>query len=503
MSRIIAELGDAWVKTLIGRAGGGAPDHDTLEEAARDLSSVELIRLFDNYGHPGSHPLIRNRSIRQRASVASRPRTRAHLESEALVGFYAIDVGELEREEQDQFLSALQSLHPIVKSAVFEASYRGAGTLLSAAPPAYRRDQCYLDAIGVDDVPNNGNWYGVGFADVDVGWNLEHEALRHIGRPRVFPVSSAEIPTDTHGTAVLGVIVGSAKIQGIARGASVKALIFPTRGRQSIPEQILDFLDAEEDDALQFGDILLIEIEQEAGRGVPEGLPVEVQPAMFRVIQLAVSRGIIVIEAAGNGTKSGSVRIGWDLDEIARDGRYAPAWRQTSKPSRPIPCSGAIIVSGCTPSFPERIAERYAADDRLNFGSRVDCYGFGSGVVTCGDNFPPPSGVALNHDDPNIWYDCGFGMTSAAAATVTGAALAIQRMAHEELGYALSPFQLRALLKDSACGTSVRREGSHAGIVPHLAKVRQVLLRLPPPPQDPVLFPQNDRSVATRARDVM
>jgi len=58
---------------------------------------------------------------------------------------------------------------------------------------------------------------------------------------------------------------------------------------------------------------------------------------------------------------------------------------------------------------------------------------------------------------------------------VTGAALLIQRMAHEELGHALSPFQLRHILREPSCGASVQRNGRHVGIVPHLAKVRDLL----------------------------
>jgi serine protease len=344
--------------------------------------------------------------------------------------------------------------------------------------PLYRRDQGYLDAIGVDDIPTSGPWFGLGLAVVDVGWNLDHEALRHIGRPRLFPMTMMEVPADTHGTAVLGVVVGGAKIQGIAAGATVKALVFPTRGPTSVAEQLLEVIDAKSNNALQYGDILLIEIEQEDGHGVPEGLPLEVQPDVFEVIQLAVSRGIVVIEAAGNGAKQGSVRVGWDLDEIARDGQHAPAWRQKSGRDGAIPSSGAILVSGCKP-FRQSATEPYEVDPRLNHGSMVGCYGFGSTVLTSGGYFPPPGrDPSPNRDDPNVWYDCGFGMTSAAAAMVAGVALAIQRMAHEELGHPLSPTQLQAVLRDPRGGTSVQRNGRRVGIVPHLPRIRDLLRQL-------------------------
>jgi len=476
MSRVVVKLADTWVRKLIGRADAEGLDYDTLERAAKDLSIPGLVRVFDRFGHPSSRPLIQSRSIRKLASAPPNAPACSENETEGLIGFFAIDLGNLEPAEQEQFLRGLQSLHHIVESAAFEPSYRAACTVQSAATPLYRRDQCYLDAIGIDDVPSNGSWYGVGFAEMDVGWNLDHEALRHIGRPRLFPVNMTEIPEDTHGTAVLGVVVGSAKIQGIAQGAAVKALLFPARGWKNIAEQFLDFLDAEQNDALQFGDIVLIELEQEAGPGTPQGLPLEVQPAMFRAIELAVSRGIVVIEAAGNGTKHGSVRKGWNLDEIATGGRHAPAWSRTSTSGDAFPRSAAIMVSGCVPPFPARVGEKYEADVRLNFGSRVDCYGFGSAVVTSGDNFPPPGyDIPVDHNDPSVWYDCGFGMTSAAAAMVTGAALAIQRMAHEEMGRALSPSELRNVLRDPRCGASVRRNGQHVGIVPHLAKIRNLL----------------------------
>jgi Subtilase family len=477
MARIVVELDEGLVERLVARARTGVPDHTSLAEIARELGIEPLSAMLERWGKLASSQLMPNRSILSQVNRKHPVFEMSPDESLGLAGFFTIDVGKLSEAEQNQVLEGLKSLKGIVESAAFESKYRGANKQRAGSHgPIYRRAQTYLDALGVRS-PDEGEWFGVGFATLDQGWNLDHESLKHIPPPVLFPSgfeAQAYGKTLTHGTSVLGICVGGGKIQGIAKGAAVKALLFAT-DTQAIAETILGFVNAAGLDSLAFGDILLIEIEQD---GVAGGLPLEVQPAIMKAIRRAVSEGIVVIEVAGNGTNTlGSSRVGWDLDVIAKKPEMAPAW-ETKDGSASVD-SGAILVSGCVPRGRAR-PKTYDADPELNFGTRIDCYGWGSGVLAPGDDDPPtaPKLPAAN-GDYDITYDCGFNGTSAAAAMVTGLALAIQRMAWQELGHPLSPTQLRALLRDPRCGVPVRGVGKPTRVVPHLASIRKVLQHLP------------------------
>ncbi len=485
MARIVVELDEALVERLVerlaGRAGTSVPEPTSLVQIARELGIEPLSAMLERWGELPSSPFISNRSILSQVKRKHPVFEMSPDESLGLAGFFTIDVGKLSEGQQKEVLEGLKSLKGIVVSAAFEATYRGANSRRrNSDVPIYRRAQKYLNALGVGS-PDDDSWFGVGFATLDHGWNLEHEALRYLPPPVLFPTgceSLAYMKTRTHGTAVLGICVGGGKIQGIAKGAAVKALLFATN-TQTIAETILGFINAEGLDSLAFGDILLIEIEQDSSPGVAGGLPLEVQPAMLKAIRRAVSEGIVVIEVAGNGTIDATFgRVGWDLDAVAKNPEMAPAWER--KDDGASADSGAILVSGCVPPDGRARPKTYAADTHLNFGIRIDCYGWGAGVLAPGDDEPPPvPKLPAANGDYDITYDAGFNGTSAAAAMVTGLALAIQRMAHQELGRPLSPTQLRALLRDSRCGVPVTGIGRPTRVVPHLASIRQVLKRLP------------------------
>lgn len=480
MARIVVELDERLVERLVARAGTGVPDATSLAEIARELGIEPLSAMLNRWGELPSSQLISSRSILSQAKRKHPVFEMSPDQSLGLAGFFTIDVGKLSESEQNQVLQGLKSLKGIVVSATFESTYRGASSRRHV--PVYRRSQTYLNALGVDS-PDEDTWFGVGFATLDHGWNLDHESLKHVvvPRPVLFPTgfeSQAYGKTQMHGTSVLGICVGGGKIQGIAKGAAVKALLFATN-TQSIAETILGFINAEGLDSLAFGDILLIEIEQDSSNGVTGGLPLEVQPAMLKAIRRAVSEGIVVIEVAGNGTTDTlrSGRVGWDLDAVAKNPQMAPAWE--TKDDGVGADSGAILVSGCVPPTGSTRPETYVADTKLNFGTRVDCYGWGAGVFAPGN--APPTTAKLPADHYDTSYDPGFNGTSAAAAMVTGLALAVQRMAYQELGHPLSPTQLRALLRDSRCGVPVRVVGKPTRVVPHLGKIRQVLKHLARP----------------------
>ena len=144
------------------------------------------------------------------------------------------------------------------------------------------------------------------------------------------------------------------------------------------------------------------------------------------MIRLATALGIIVVEAGGNG--------GEDLDLVTN-----PGGDNFFDPSDPwFRDSGAIIVGAASAAAPHT---------RLGFsshGARVDCYGWGNGVHTCGDGWTGTSTTA---------YTGSFSGTSSASPIIAGAALAVQGLVEIRAGLRLSPAQMRAVLTDPATST--------------------------------------------------
>jgi hypothetical protein len=480
MPRIVVELAKPLVEKLIqepgplGPDGTRAQDYASLGEVARGLGLQQLARILDASGNPESKRLIEGTI---KSQIERRPASRD------LVGFFAIEVKDPAVAEK--LLSELESLpREVIASAEFEATYRGAGMVTALTPPKYRGAQAYLEALGVDKFPNDGDWHGIGFADMEHGWNLDHESLCHLMEPTEPPVfpnafqNMAHNKYAPHGTSVLGICVGGGKgkIQGIADGATLKALLYPA---EDLPfaRTIYELVDSE---LLSAGDILLIELEQNGGQS-DTGLPVEVKRAMFKAIRFAVDQGIVVIAAAGDGHEPDGRRVGWDLDVVIRedadkDRKKAPAWATDSEGETPD--SGAVLVSGCVVPADKARPTEYDADVEFNVGTKIDCYGWGSAVLTGGANDPPAGYGVPKTDDPDFTYDCNFSQTSAAAAMVAGVALVTQRLACHVLNRRLEPGELRKLLRDVRSGTPVKCQGKPTRVVPHLPSIYELLPEL-------------------------
>jgi len=219
-------------------------------------------------------------------------------------------------------------------------------------------------------------------------------------------------------------------------------------GGYSTAQPILDAIAV-----MNFGDVLLLEAQTSLfGYSL---VPVEIEPAVFDVVRLATSLGIVVVQAAGNG--------GVDLDTVVNPGgqqifnRASPGFQD----------SGAIIVGAASSTAPHA---------RLGFschGSRIDCYGWGENVDT------------LSSDDTNTainLYTTGFNGTSSATPIVTGAALAIQGLVQAASGDRLAPWQVRMILADPANGTPSQSPAvDRIGVMPNLrAIIDSTVLNLAP-----------------------
>lgn len=232
--------------------------------------------------------------------------------------------------------------------------------------------QGYLDSApgGVDArfawnmVGGKGN--GIEVIDMERGFNLTHEDIReNFGGL----ISGNNRPgSRNHGTAVLGVIGGdenSFGITGISPTANLRAISY---WGSSTSQTIIDAADE-----LNAGDILLLEVHRRNPHN-NKHIAIEWWPDDFAAIVYATSKGVIVVEAAGNGSQDFDAEI----FNTPQSG-FPSSWKNPFKPNNPQ--SGAVIVgAGASPS---------SGRDRSilgfsNWGRRVDAQGWGHNVTTAG-----------------------------------------------------------------------------------------------------------------------
>jgi tetratricopeptide (TPR) repeat protein len=190
---------------------------------------------------------------------------------------------------------------------------------------------------------------------------------------------------------------------------------------------------------LKKGDVLLLEVQ----RGL---LPAEVDAADFDAIRLASGLGVLVVEAAGNG--------GFNLDAWSD-----PATGRSLRRGDPRD-SGAVLVGASRASVPHDRAHF------SNYGSRLDCFGWGEAVTTCGYG-----DLYYGTADDDLFTN-SFSGTSSASPIIAGAAALLQALHAKQTGFELEPRAMRALLSDPATGT---REGpnvhGHIGVMPDLKAI--------------------------------
>jgi len=205
--------------------------------------------------------------------------------------------------------------------------------------------------------------------------------------------------------------------------------------------------------------VLLLEI-QIYGGWLPQSFyPVEVDPNVFWAIKLAASMGIIIIEAAGNGSvhldNSINYPIGMPTVVLSR---IRPDFMD----------SGAIMVGACTSTVPHRCC------NFSNCGTRIDCWAWGENVYTtiCYPSvLDPHQGM---YGKAAVYDGKLFGGTSAASAIIAGAALQIQGIAHASVGR-FDPSKMRSFL--SNLGTDVFNDiNSKVGIMPDLKKIVDIII---------------------------
>ena len=339
----------------------------------------------------------------------------------------------VEMADAQQLVGALNAMKPLAADA-------------PPATPDFTARQLYLDAApgGVDaryawTVPG-GRGVGVRVIDVEGAWQFAHEDLTQnqggaVGTP------STDVGWRNHGTAVIGEIGGDGNafgITGISPDAHVRGVsIFGGLGSAGAIRKAADLLSA--------GDIILIELHRPGPRATGVGqvgyIAMEWWPDDFAAIRYAVDKGIVVVEAAGNG--------GENLDDPVYNTPAAgfPAdWRNPF--NRTLRDSGAVLVGAGAP--PPGTHGRDHGPDRSrlgfsNYGQAVDAQGWGREVTTAG------YGDLQGGADEQLWYTDTFSGTSSASPIIVGALACVQGVLSARRRPKLSPARARELLR--ATGT--------------------------------------------------
>ncbi|HEY2716931.1 MAG TPA: S8 family serine peptidase, partial [Solirubrobacterales bacterium] len=276
-----------------------------------------------------------------------------------------------------------------------------------------------------------------------------------------------------HGTAVIGEFGGDRNaigVTGISPNANTRAIsIFGSRmgSAQAITQAA---------NALSAGDIILIELHAPGPRHGFENredqlgyIGVEWWPDNFDAIRYATGRGVIVVEAAGNGAEN--------LDDALYEQRpadFPPTW--TNPFNRANRDSGAIVVGAGAPP-PGTHGHDHGPDrsrlDFSNYGALIDAQGWGREVTTCG------YGDLQGGGNEDIWYTDEFAGTSSASPILVGTLAALQGVARAN-GQTLTPADCRAHLRATGSPQQAAADAPVSQRIGNRPDLRALIARISP-----------------------
>lgn len=320
----------------------------------------------------------------------------------------------------------LNDMRPRAEEAAVTADFTARQGYLGAAPAGINAQYAWT-------IPG-GRGVGVRVIDCEWGWRFTHEDLL-INQGGV--VIGTASPDTNHGTAVLGEISGDVNaygITGIAPGATVFGAAF-SMSTSAVIQQAADRLGR--------GDIILLEIHRPGPRATGFGqqgfIAVEWWPDDYLAIRYAVNRGVIVVEAAGNGAEN--------LDDPVYDTPAAgfPAWWRN--PFRRSPLDSGAIMAGAGAPPPGTHGRDWGPDrsrlDFSNHGNCVDAQGWGREVTSTGYGDLQGGPVA------DLWYTDQFSGTSSASPILVGALACVQGALRGAGRVTLSPGRARQMLRST------------------------------------------------------
>jgi hypothetical protein len=241
-----------------------------------------------------------------------------------------------------------------------------------------------------------------------------------------------------HGTAVMGEFGGDRNtigVTGICPDANARAIsIFGSTGSSAAIRRAADLLSP--------GDIILLELHRPGPRfnfvNRPDQrgfIAIEWWPDDYDAIRYAIGRGVVVVEAAGNGAEN--------LDDNLYDtpGPGFPAsWSNPFR--RGARDSGAILVgAGAPPSG--HFGNDRSRLDFSNYGAAIDTQGWGREVVTSG------YGDLQGGTNEDLWYTAQFSGTSSASPIIVGVAGCVQGFLRGSGRAPLTPAAMRNLLRST------------------------------------------------------
>jgi len=315
------------------------------------------------------------------------------------------------------------------------------------ASPDFSARQIYLNAApaGVDArwawTQSGGRGRDIRIIDVEGNWRFTHEDLTQNQGGVVGGSPVAGVDWTNHGTAVLGEFSGDVNtigIIGIASDATVSAVSHGDIGSAAAINQAASRLRA--------GDIILLEMHRPGprfnfqSRSDQRGyIAVEWWPDDFAAILNATNRGIIVVEAAGNGAE--------DLDDALYQtaaAGFPSSWRNSFRRSNRD--SGAIVVGAGAPP-PNTHGHDWGPDrsrlDFSNWGALIDAQGWGREVTSCG------YGDLQGGTNEDLWYTDTFSGTSSASPIVVGVIACAQGIAKARNRPVLTFAQIRNCLRST------------------------------------------------------
>jgi hypothetical protein len=360
-----------------------------------------------------------------------------------------------------------------------------------AVTPNFLPLQRYLEPspIGVDarhawSIPG-GRGAGVRVMDVEGGWRFSQEdLLQHQGGiVGGHPLRDEEWVS--HGTAVAGVVGGDRSGFGVT-GISPDATMFGVAAFDSLGRH--DTADTLRLAAARLspGDIILIELHKGGPRertdpkltGAPGSIPIEWWPHNFDAVRDATARGIIVVEAAGNGYENLDDPI---YDRPPKGAFSREDWRNPFNPAHDHD-SGAILVGAGAPppGINDWDRDPFKPDgdygptasrlDFSNHGRRVDVQAWGKAVTTCGYGT-----LQGGRYTKNRWYTGRFGGTSSAAAIVAGVLACLQGIRRKRKQRPLTPCGARRLLRTTGVRQSYRPGAPATDHIGRLPDLRQLI----------------------------
>jgi hypothetical protein len=431
-----------------------------LGQIAEKFSLSGLATLLKNHDL-SSRPLVTSVSIDKLLESERSGRDSKFAPLHSMTSYWRVDARKL----QNQLKELLEEFRNLLREEVGLVYLEKSGTdPMVSANDEFAAEQGYLDAspAGIDARAawqRGADGAGLHFIDLERAWILTHEDL-----PTPTLIRNCNFDFDSfrnHGTSVLGIVAGvddARGIVGIAPNLASVRVVSRFRanscenghtdakcqpGGGGVHEHTADAICAATW-ATPPPDVLLIEHEQFGH------LPTETDSGVFDAIRLAVLKGITVIEPAGNGSIN--------LDKAN---------------AMPNIDSGAILV-GAAKRNPvnlngESVHERWKLhQEGSNFGSRINCYAWGEGIVSAGWGDRRPTGAVDNR------YTGQFGGTSGASAIIAGAALLVQQL-HRRANHPLpSPEDLRNILSKRTTGTPAPM-AEPIGVMPDLRRIIQTL----------------------------